>query len=126
MTARPKQSKAEAYQRVEAILEQGPFVPGTRAVHRGHFLYTLRWSQAGARISEMNDLGWKIASVNLPESKWDNGIRTAYRLDSKPLTVKSVSTSKSQSSKPSVQSDYERREREECDRAMPLFAERER
>jgi len=79
------QRKAEVYQRIEAILETGPFLCGTRAVHRAHFLYTLRWSQAGARISEMNDLGWQIASLTLPEWQWQNGIRTAYRLDSKPL-----------------------------------------
>lgn len=84
------QSKAQAYQRVEAILESGPFVPGTRAVHRARFLYVLRWSQAGARISEMNDLGWQIASVTLPENQWQSGIRTAYRLDSKPLRWKPV------------------------------------
>jgi hypothetical protein len=33
----------------------------------------------------MNDLGWKISSITLPQSQWRNGIRTAYRLDSKPL-----------------------------------------
>jgi len=82
------QSKDEAYQHIEEILESGPFVPGTRAVHRAHFLYGLRWSQVGARISEMNDLGWQIVGVTLPESQWQNGIRTAYRLDGKPLTLK--------------------------------------
>jgi|SRR5215470_4579268 len=83
------QSKTEAYERVEAILESGPFVPGSRAVHRAHFLYALRWSQVGARISEMNDLGWQIAGVTLPERQWENGIRTAYRLDGKPLQSES-------------------------------------
>ena len=33
----------------------------------------------------MNDAGWTITSITLPESQWQNGIRTAYRLDSKPL-----------------------------------------
>lgn len=79
-------AKAEAYQRIEAILDEGPFVLGTRAVHRGYFLYALHWSQAGARISEMNDLGWTIASVLLPESEWQSGVRTGYRLDGKPLS----------------------------------------
>jgi|SRR6516225_12016136 hypothetical protein len=85
----PPETKADAYQRIEAILEEGPFVPGLgRAVHRGYFLYSLRWSRVGARISEMNDLGWSITSVFLPESEWQNGIRTAYRLDSRPLQPK--------------------------------------
>lgn len=81
----PPQSNVEAYQRIEAILESGPFVCGTRAVHRAYFLYSLRWSQAGARICEMNKVGWQIVSITLSESEWKNGIRTAYRLDSKPL-----------------------------------------
>lgn len=81
-----RQNKAEAYQRVEAILENGPFVVGTRAVHRAHFLYSLRWPQVGARITEMNGLGWTITSITLPEREWRDGIRTAYRLDGKPLS----------------------------------------
>lgn len=113
-------SKAEAYQRIEAILERGPFVHGTRAVHRAHFLYALRWSQAGARISEMNDLGWQIASVTLPESQWQNGIRTAYRLDSKLLELKPLAESadwyERQAGKPGP--------RETDD--LPLFAEGDR
>ena len=79
-------TKADAYQRIESIREEGPFVPGLgRAVHRAYFLYSLKWSQVGVRISEMNDLGWLITSVFLPENEWQNGIRTAYRLDSRPL-----------------------------------------
>src|SRR5262249_53882764 len=85
LTHLSRQSKTEAYQRIEVILEHGPFVTGTRAVHRAYFLYTLRWSQAGARISEMNDLGWKVSSILLPGRDWQSGVRTAYRLDSKPL-----------------------------------------
>jgi hypothetical protein len=107
-----QQSKAEAYQRIEAILDEGPFVPGTHAVHRAYFLYGLRWSQAGARISEMNDLGWTITSLLLPESEWQSGVRTAYRLDSKPLRSKQ---------EPS-ESEYMRRMRQEQAAAMPLFA----
>lgn len=79
------QSKVEAYQRIEAILGAGPFVSGTKAVHGAHFLYTLFWSQFRARINEMNDAGWLITSVDLPRSQWIRGVRTAYRLDSKPL-----------------------------------------
>jgi len=33
---------AEAYQRIESILESGPFIPGTRAVHRAHPLQNER------------------------------------------------------------------------------------
>jgi hypothetical protein len=80
-------TRADAYQRIEAILDEGPFVAGTRAVHRAYFLYSLRWSQAGARISEMNDLGWTITGVLLPESEWQSGVRTGYRLDGKPLSL---------------------------------------
>ena len=76
----------ETYQRIEKILESGPFIHGTsNLVHRAHFLYGLKWSQAGARIHEMNSAGWSIASVKLPRHLWQNGIETAYRLNSKPL-----------------------------------------
>jgi len=105
-------AKAEAYQRIEAILDEGPFVPGTRAVHRAYFLYSLRWSQAGARISEMNDLGWTITSILLPEDEWQSGVKTAYRLDSKPLRVE----------QPPIESDYMKRRRLEQEEAAPLFA----
>lgn len=107
------ETKADANQRIETVLEEGPFVPGMgRAVHRGYFLCSLRWSQVGARISEMNDLGWSITSVFLPESEWQSGVRTAYRLDSRPLsTTRQVS-----------ESDYMRRRREEKEEAAPLFA----
>jgi hypothetical protein len=77
------QSKAESYRRIEAVLENA----GSAGVHRAYFLYTLCWSQAGARISEMNDLGWVIESVSLPKSQWTRGIRTKYVLRSKPLEV---------------------------------------
>lgn len=77
------ETKAEAYSRIEKILEQA----GPRGVHRAYFVHTLYWSQAGARISEMNDLGWVIESVALPESQWVKGIRTKYVLRSKPLEV---------------------------------------
>jgi hypothetical protein len=73
--------RSESYRRVERILEQA----GSNGVHRAYFLYNLRWSQAGARISEMNDLGWTIEAVHLPESRWINGIKTKYILRSKPL-----------------------------------------
>jgi hypothetical protein len=106
-------AKADAYQRIEAILEKGPFVVGTHAVHRAFFLYELRWSQAGARIHEMNSLGWRITSITLPENDWQDGIRTAYRLDSKPL----------QSQEPKPESDFMCRRREEREEAAPLFAE---
>jgi hypothetical protein len=112
---RSSESKIAAYQRVEAILEEGPFV-GTRVVHRAYFLYSLRWSQVGARIHEMNDAGWSIASVPLPESEWQSGIRTGYRLDSKPLRA----------ARPLPESDFMRRRREEQSAAMPLFAESNR
>jgi hypothetical protein len=77
MTMLPK-AKADAYQRIETILDEGPFVPGTRGVYRAYFLYALRWSQAGARISEMNDLSWTITSLLLTESDWQSNVRTAY------------------------------------------------
>lgn len=80
-----RESKADAYKRVEAILEKA----GPAGVHRAYFLYTLHWSQSGARISEMNDLGWVIVSVTLPKSQWQSGIRTKYVLRSKPLEVSS-------------------------------------
>ena len=107
-----QQRKAEAYQRIEAILDEGPFVPGTHAVHRAYFLYGLRWSQAGARISEMNDLGWTITSLMLPETEWQSGVRTAYRLDSKPLRPRQEP----------AESEYMGRMRQERAAAMPLFA----
>ena len=106
-------SKTDTYQRIEAILEEGPFVPGTRVVHRAYFLYSMRWSQVGARIHGMNDAGWSIASVPLPESDWQSGIRTGYRLDSKPLRP----------TQPTAESDFMRRRREERATAAPLFAE---
>jgi hypothetical protein len=105
------EGKAEAYHRIEQLLEVGPFVPGTRAVHRGYFLYSLRWSQAGARISEMNHLGWTIASVLLPENEWQSGVRTAYRLDGKPLRTGQEPESK-----------FMRRRCAEDAAAMPLCA----
>ena len=84
-----KESKPEAYKRIEMILERAephskyPCPRGT--VHRAFFLYELRWSQHSARITEMNDAGWTVTSIDLPKSQWVSGIRTAYRLDSKPL-----------------------------------------
>ena len=102
--------KVEAYRRIETILQMGPFIPGTRVVHRAYFLYSLRWSQVGARIHEMNDTGWNIASVVLPESEWQSGIRTGYRLDSKPLPL----------SKDRAESDYVARNDKIV---MSLFAE---
>jgi hypothetical protein len=81
--ASQRETRAEAYKRIEAILEKA----GTAGVHRAYFLYALRWSQSGARISEMNDLGWSIESVTLPKGEWAHGIRTKYILRSKPLEV---------------------------------------
>ena len=107
------ESKTDTYQCIEATLEEGPFIPGTRVVHRAYFLYWLRWSQVGARIHEMNDAGWSIASVPLPESEWQSGIRTGYRLDSKPLRAP----------QPPAESPYMLRVRQEAATAMPLFAE---
>jgi hypothetical protein len=95
------QSKTEAYQRIEAILAVGPFLADTRAVHRAYFLYELRWSQVGARISEM------------PDSEWRSGVRTAYRLDSKPVRVPRGSS----------ESDYPRRTKGKAAAAMLLFGE---
>jgi len=84
-----EQSKAEAYQRIEQILERAEPHIGypcpRRTVHRAWFLYEAHWSQIGARVSEMNDAGWTVTSVDLPKSQWVNAIKTAYRLDSKPL-----------------------------------------
>jgi hypothetical protein len=79
------QSKAEAYQRIESILEKA----GSAGVHRAHFLYTLFWSQIQARVHEMNRLGWLIESVPLPKSEWQHSIRTKYILRAKPLEVAS-------------------------------------
>ena len=107
-----RKSNAETYERVQAILEEGPFLPGTRVVHRAYFLYSLRWSQVGARIHEMNDAGWSIASVFLPESDWQSGIKTGYRLDSKPLGARTIPT----------ESDFMRHRREEREKSAPLFA----
>jgi hypothetical protein len=107
------QDNRETYQRIEAILEEGPFVPGTHAVHRAYFLYGLRWSQVGARISEMNDLGWTVSSLMLPETEWQSGVRTAYRLDSKPLRPRQEP----------AESEYMRRMRQEQAAAVPLFSE---
>lgn len=76
-----RESRADAYKRIESILEKA----GSAGVHRSYFLYTLHWSQHGARITEMNDLGWVIESVPLPESQWVHGVRTKYVLRSKPL-----------------------------------------
>ena len=76
-----REKRSEAYRRIEALLEKA----GPAGVHRAYFLYTLHWSQIGARISEMNDAGWVIRSVELPRSQWSNGIKTKYVLDSKPL-----------------------------------------
>jgi len=76
----------EVYQRIEKILESGPFVPGTtKLVHRAHFLYALKMHQIAARLHEMNAIGWTISSVKLPRRLHQHGIETAYRLDSKPL-----------------------------------------
>lgn len=62
-----RESRAESYARIERILETGPYVL-PRIVHRAHFLYELFWSQAGARVCEMNGLGWVITSVDLPKN----------------------------------------------------------
>lgn len=77
------ESKQDSYKRIESILEKA----GADGVHRAYFLYTLYWSQVQARITEMNELGWVIESVNLPKSQWVRGIRTKYVLRSKPLEV---------------------------------------
>lgn len=77
------QSKAEAYQRIEAILEKA----GSAGVHRAYFLYDLFWSQIQARLNEMNRLGWNVESVSLPKSEWVHGIKTKYVLRSKPLEI---------------------------------------
>lgn len=81
--------RVSSFKRIEKILETGPFdIPEfPRCVHRSHFLYELRWSQAGARINEMEASGWTISHVTLPERLWRNGIQVAYRLDSKPLGI---------------------------------------
>ncbi len=73
--------RQDSYKRIESILEKA----GAPGVHRAHFLYDLFWSQAGARINEMNHLGWDIQSVPLPKSEWVRGIKTKYVLRSKPL-----------------------------------------
>lgn len=77
------QSKSQAYQRIESILEPA----GAAGVHGAYFTYELFWPQFRARINEMNALGWKIRSVDLPKSEWVRGIRTKYVLVSKPLEV---------------------------------------
>lgn len=77
------QSKSQAYQRIESILERA----GAAGVHGAHFIYTLSWPQFRARLNEMNALGWKIRSVDLPKNEWVRGIRTKYVMDAKPLEV---------------------------------------
>lgn len=85
--ATQRESRAESYAEIEKILETGPFIPGMpRVFHRARLLYAPHWwSQCGARITEMNGSGWIITSVELPKNLWEHGIRTGYRLDSKPL-----------------------------------------
>ena len=78
-----RQIKAQAYQRIESVLEAA----GADGVHGSYFVYALFWPQFRARIHEMNALGWKIQSVDLPKSEWLRGIRTKYVLLSKPLEV---------------------------------------
>jgi hypothetical protein len=85
----------------------------------GRAILRIVWSQASARISEMNDLGWQIASITLPKSRWRNGIRTAYRLDSKPLQIASPVKEK----RLSAESNYTQRVRADDARPLPLFAE---
>ena len=77
------QSKSQAYERIESVL--GP--AGVAGVHGAYFIYTLFWPQFRARINEMNALGWKIRSVDLPKNEWVRGIRTKYVMDAKPLEV---------------------------------------
>lgn len=76
-------AKSQAYQRIEAVLEPA----GTTGVHGAYFIFTLFWPQFRARIHEMNALGWKIRSVDLPKREWVRGIRTKYVMDAKPLEV---------------------------------------
>jgi hypothetical protein len=76
-------AKAQAYQRIESVLEAA----GADGVHGSYFVYALFWPQFRARLNEMNRLGWKIQSVDLPKSAWIRGIRTKYVLLSKPLEV---------------------------------------
>ncbi len=76
-------AKAQAYQRIESILEAA----GADGVHGAYFVFALFWPQFRARIHEMNALGWRIQSVDLPKSAWVRGIRTKYVLLSKPLEV---------------------------------------
>ncbi|SRR5260370_33687246 len=76
-------AKSQAYQRIEAILESA----GADGVHGAHFIYTLSWPQFRARINEMDKLGWKIRSVDLPKREWVRGVRTKYVMDAKPLEV---------------------------------------
>jgi hypothetical protein len=78
-----RQSKTQAYQRIESVLEAA----GADGVHGSYFVYALFWPQFRARIHEMNALGWKIQSVDLPKREWLRGIRTKYVLLSKPLEV---------------------------------------
>ncbi len=77
------ESRQDSYKGIESILGNA----GAAGVHRAYFLYTLFWSQAGARINEMNRLGWDIQSVPVPKSEWVRGIKTKYVLRSKPLEV---------------------------------------
>jgi hypothetical protein len=76
-------AKAQAYQRIELVLEAA----GPDGVHGAHFVYALFWPQFRARMNEMNRLGWRIQGVDLPKSAWVRGIRTKYVLLSKPLEV---------------------------------------
>ena len=79
----PSEDRLDAYHKIESILEKA----GAAGVHKGYFVYTLHWSQIAARITEMNQLGWRIRSETLPQKEWINGIRTQYHLDGKPLEV---------------------------------------
>jgi hypothetical protein len=78
-----RSAKAQAYQRIESVLEAA----GADGVHGSYFVYALFWPQFRARINEMNKLGWEIQGVDLPKSEWVRGIRTKYVLLSKPREV---------------------------------------
>jgi hypothetical protein len=82
--SKSQNAKAEAYKRIESVLEAA----GADGVHGSYFVYALFWPQFRARIHEMNALGWKIQSVDLPKSAWVRGIRTKYVLVSKPLETR--------------------------------------
>ncbi len=81
--SKSQNAKAEAYKRIESVLEAA----GADGVHGSYFVYALFWPQFRARLHEMNALGWQIQSVDLPKSAWVRGIRTKYVLLSKPLEV---------------------------------------